>query len=106
MNYFQGYDIEARRKAKMNSDDRVIVIKPMEGKNVLSSTGMVDNRLFSGENKLHGIWDNVRGNWYLKYEIGGLPEGLRDNRFTTFSELLNYTKEYFRKRNIEVVSVE
>lgn len=99
-----GYDIEARKKAKMRDDDRVIVIKPMEDKKVLSSTGNVDTRLFTGENKLHAIYDVPRGFWSLKYEIGGLPEPLKQ-RFTHFSELLKYVTHYYKTRNIEVVKV-
>lgn len=103
MNYFQGYDIESRRKAKMNSDDRIFVLKPMEGKPTLSSSGMVDNRLFTGENKLHAIYDYQRGTWTIKFDLGGPPEALKNQRFTHFSDLLAFVKKYYKSRNVDVV---
>ena len=98
------YDPEARRKEKMKSDDRVIVIKPMDGKQTISSTGLVDKRLFTGENKLHAHWDNRTGMWSLHYDIGGLPPALKGS-WTMFSELEKHVRAYFKTRNIEVVEI-
>lgn len=98
------YDVEARREAKMHSDVRVLVLKPMEGKKTLSSTGAVDPRLFNGENVLRAIYDNSTGMWNLKYDDGMLPGGLKQ-RFTQFSELLSHTRQYFRTRNVEIEEI-
>jgi hypothetical protein len=98
------YDVEDRRKNKMKSDDRVLILKPMEGKTALSAAGAVDKRLFNGENKLHAIYDEVKGNWYMKYDMGGLPGGLQ-GQFTLFSELLATAKSYFKKRYVDIVEV-
>lgn len=98
------YDIENRRKAKMHSDHRVIGLKPMDGKKARDAAGMVDSRLFNGENKLHANYIDRTGMWKLHYDVGSLPGGLQ-MAFTTFSDLLTHVKNYFRKRNVEVTDV-
>ncbi len=85
--------------------DRVIVLKPMEGKDVLSSKGVIDNRIFSGENKLHAILDPKNTLWSFRLDHGGLPEPLK-GRFTNFEKALAHAIEYFKKRNIAFVRVE
>lgn len=101
---FSLYDPEARRKEKMKSDDRVIMLRPMEGKQTISSTGLVDKRLFTGENKLHACWESRTGMWHLHYEIGALPPALK-GAWTLFSELETHVRSYFKSRNIEVVEI-
>lgn len=81
------------------SNDVVIVLKPIEGKNMLSSKGLIDNRLFSGENALHAIQDPQVGLWYLKYDKGIIPEEFKQ-KFTNFNLLMDFVEEYFKKRNI------
>ena len=101
------YDITNREKtesAKMRSYDRVILLKPMEGKEVLSSTGKVDPRLFDGGNKLHGIYNVNTGLWELKVENGSIAGGLQ-GQFSDFERLLIHVTSYFNRRNIEVVGV-
>lgn len=98
------YDVEERRKSKMKSDDRVLVLKPVEGKQTLASDGSVDKRLFTGENNLHAIYDEVSGVWSMKYDKGAIPGGLQ-GRFTLFSELLSTARSYFNKRNVGIVEV-
>ena len=88
-----------------NPSDRVLVLKVKDGKAPLTSTGLVDNRLFSGENNLHGVMDPQSCLWSFKYEMGGLPPALKDQKFTSFSVLKRYAEEYFKKRNIEIVEV-
>ena len=100
----QLYDVEARRKQKMKSDDRLIILKPIDGKKTLSSTGMPDKRLFTGENKLHAVLDLRTGMWHLHYEIGALPGGLKGN-WTLFSELEKHVRAYFKSRNVEVTEI-
>lgn len=101
---YTSYDINAREQEKMHTLDRIIVLKPMEGKKVLSSTGNVDNRLFTGENRLHAIYDINTGFWYLRYDVGTLPETL-DVKFSEMTPLLDFIRNYFMKRNVEIVEV-
>ena len=89
---------------KERKTDRILVIKPIEGKSTLSSTGLVDPRLFTGENKLHAIMDTRNTLWYLKLDSGGLAEPLKQ-RFKTFDSLLSYTKRYFDKRNLQITEI-
>jgi hypothetical protein len=98
------YDIEARRKNKMNSDDRVLVLRTMEGKKATDSAGKIDPRLFTGENRLHAIFDPRTGMWNMRYETGGLPGALQE-KFLEFSQLEEAARKYFKTRNVEVVDV-
>lgn len=89
---------------KLKSDDRLLVVKPMEGYKPLSSTGLVDPRLFSGENRLHAK-KNAQGTlWEMKYDAGSVPELLKV-KFTTFDQLYDYAKKYFNKRQLDIVEV-
>lgn len=91
-------------ESKMRSPDRVLVLKVMDGKKVLSNGGFSDPRLFSGENKLHAMMDPQTCMWKLKYDMGTLPEPLKGT-FTGFRALKQYVQSYFEKRNIEIVEV-
>jgi hypothetical protein len=94
----------AQNIVKMRSDDRIIVLKPQEGKHTLSSSGMVDNRLFTGDNKLHAKLDKHFMLWSLQQEKGLLPQDLKQ-RWTSFDKCLDYVRTYFNRRNIDVVEV-
>lgn len=89
---------------KIKKDDRILVLKQREGVKTLSSTGLVDSRLFTGENNLHVIKEINSNNWYFKYDSGGLPEALKQ-KFTTFGIAYAYAKKYFEKRNIYITEV-
>jgi len=91
-------------RATMRSEDRILVLKTIEGKNTLNSLGTIDNRLFTGDNRLHAIQDPKTTMWSLKYDHGGLQEALKQ-RFTNFKSLIDFTRDYFLKRNIEIVEV-
>ncbi len=84
--------------------DIVFKLKPMEGKKPTSASGLVDNRLFTGENNLHAVMDTQYSLWYLKYDNGAVPPPLQQ-RFTSFSKLLNFVTDYYSKRNIEITEV-
>lgn len=84
----------------MNSDDRVFTIKPKEGTSSKTSTGLIDNRLFKGGNALHAVQDSATLLWTLKYEIGGLPEGLKNQKWSKFDLLLQDVVRYFDKRGL------
>lgn len=98
------YDIEERRRGKMKSDDRILVLKPMEGKPTLTAEGTVDKRLFKGENNLHALYDVYTGSWKMAYDMGGLPGGLQ-GKFTTFNELVTTARNYFSRRNVEITEI-
>jgi hypothetical protein len=93
-----------QESSKERNTDRILILKPIEGKAPISSTGLVDTRLFSGENKLHAIQDPTNLLWSFKYESGGLPNPLQQ-RFTNFTTLLDFATKYFKKRNVEIVEV-
>lgn len=99
------YDTEARRRSKMHSNERKLILKVIDNKKPLSSTGNVDNRLFNGENNIRAIYDDRFGMWGLKYDAGAVPGGLQQ-KFTSFEALLNYVKTYFQTRNVEVIGLE
>ncbi len=102
------YNIAERQElelTKMRSYDRVILLKPMEGKEVISSTGKVDPRLFNGGNRLHAVYNVNTGLWDLKVENGSIAGGLQGS-FSDFEALLIYVTSYFNRRNIEVTGVQ
>ena len=93
-------------KAKMKSDDRVLVLRPMEGKSALTTGGMTDNRLFKegGGNRLHAVRDPNTSLWKLYYDQGALPPKLQI-RFTSFNKLMTYVNNYYHKRNLHVANI-
>ena len=76
-----------------------LVPRDGEGKNTI---GLIDRRLFTGENKLHGIVDKQTMLWYLKYDQGILPQQLQQ-RFTGIRPMVKMLTDYFNKRNIDVI---
>lgn len=94
-------DFKGKADKIQNSDDRLIKISPMEGFNPESEAGLVDKRLFQGDNKLHATIDPQTSLWSLKYEKGGLPEPLKQ-KFTSYKKLMETVKHYFNKRKLKV----
>jgi hypothetical protein len=95
----------AEAETNLRSTDRVLSVEPIDGKAPLSSLGMVDHRLFTGEQKLHLKMDPQTCLWYFQYANNGLlPEPLK-GRFTGFKAGLKFAEEYFKKRNIKVTQV-
>jgi hypothetical protein len=93
----------AENIVKMRSDDRILVLKPRDDK-PLTTTGLVDRRLFSGENKLHAKLDKHHHLWYLQMDAGLLAEPLKQ-KWTSFQKLLEFVTGYFDRRNIDVTEV-
>lgn len=91
-------------ESKMRSQDRVLVLSVIDGKDARGTTGLVDTNLFAGTNKLHAKMDPQTSFWYMQYEKGILPEPLKQ-RFTSFKILLKFVEEYFKRRNIEIKEV-
>jgi len=92
-------------KQKNRSEDRVLVLKVMEGKSPITTGGMADKRIFSGEPNLHAIRGPFDNLWRLRYIHGVLPRPFQQS-WTSFSSLLDFAKGYFAKRNIEIVEVQ
>lgn len=90
-------------ESKMRLPDRVLVIQPIEGK-PLATNGIMDKRLFTGENKLHAVMDSQTSLWKLKYDMGGVPSALT-GVFTSFAAAKKHAQDYFKSRNVEIVEV-
>jgi len=91
--------------AKTNRlDTRTLVLVRIDDKAPISSTGLIDNRLFTGESKLYAIKDPQTSMWNFKYDNGALPVELRQ-RFTGFQRLYKYAENYFAKRNVRIKEV-
>jgi hypothetical protein len=84
--------------------DRILVLRPMEGKTALSTKGEPDKRLFTGENKMHAIMDPQTLLWSVKMDSGSVHQPLKQ-KFTSFGKLLEFVKQYLATRNIEVVEI-
>jgi hypothetical protein len=90
---------------KNKTTDRILVLAKLdEGKGTKNTQGLVDNRLFTGENKLHAIADIQTMQWFLRYDSGILPEPLKQ-RFTSFTKLMQFVTEYYKRRNIKIEKV-
>lgn len=76
----------------------------MKDRPPVDNAGMIDKRLFSGENNLLALKDPVYDLWYIRYEHGTIPEELRQS-FTSFTMLFKHAKTFFNKRNIEISEV-
>jgi len=92
------------KETKERSSDRILVLKVIDRKLPLDSTGMVDRRLFTGINKLHAIMDSQTCLWHFKYDMGILPHQLKQN-FTSFKKLKTHADLYFKTRNVEIKEV-
>lgn len=89
---------------KNASADRILVLKPIEGLDPKHTSGKVDPRLFTGENKLHARMDPEYGHWFVQYEMG-TPALSLQQRWTSFNRLVNHLTEYFKQRNIYIAEI-
>jgi hypothetical protein len=89
---------------KQRKTDRVLVLRPMEGKDPKDSSGKIDKRLFSGENNLHIVMNPATLLWGFKYDSGGLQETLKQS-FTSYDKAFEHAKGYFERRNVQIVEV-
>jgi len=97
---------QAANDPKMRSDDRIIVLRPIKGKNTLNSIGLVDHRLLKGDStsRLHAKLDPT-GLWYLFMDNGGkVPESM-SGKWTRWDDCIRDLTAYFKKRNIEIIEV-
>lgn len=89
---------------KYHSDDRTFTFKAIEGKEQLRTSGLVDTRIFTGENKLIAHKEEDTGLWVLKYKSGIVPPVFKQ-RFTSFKMAVKFAQDYFMKRGFEIVEV-
>lgn len=89
---------------QFKSDDRSFTFKPVEGLRQTSSTGMIDKKIFTGENKLIAHKEEDTGLWVLKYENGIVPGSFKQ-RFTSFNMAYKFAKTYFYKRGYDIVEI-
>ena len=86
------------------SADRILELSVIDGKKPLSSSGLIDPRLFNGDQKLHAVMDPQTSLWSFKYSEGILPQPLKGT-FTGFTALRKFAEDYFKKRNIEIKEI-
>lgn len=91
-------------ESKMLNPDRVLVLVPIEGTKPRTSTGMIDPKLFTGENKVHVIKEPQTNFWYFKYEQGSVPEPLKC-KFTGFKQALKHAELYYGTRNLQITEI-
>jgi hypothetical protein len=84
-------------------NDITFKLRPKTG-GAAGSTGMVDKQLFTGGNTLHAILDRQTMLWGLTYENGVLPQALQQ-RFTGLTPLYKTVKDYYDKRNVDIVEI-
>jgi hypothetical protein len=86
------------------SNDRILILKPIDGTNSSSSKGLIDNRLFTGGNRLHAVMDEQTCLWSFRYDHGFVPQDLKQ-QWTSFQGAMKAAKVYFLNRNVEVKEV-
>lgn len=89
---------------KEKKTDRIAILRPIAGTKSVSSTGLVDPRLFKGENRLHIVKEEQTNMWFFRYDQGATPEPLKQ-KFTSFKMALAHATEYYKSRNVEIVEV-
>lgn len=87
------------------STDRILQLSPIDGMAPKSVTGLLDPRLFTGEQKLHVKMDDQTCLWYFQYSNNGLlPEPLK-GKYTGFRAAIKFAESYFAKRNVKITQV-
>lgn len=84
--------------------DIVLKLKVIDGEKPLSSLGMVDKRLFTGDNKLHLKYNHQTHLYYYELDSGVLPQPLKQN-FTSMQFAIEFAKDYYARRNVEVYEI-
>lgn len=96
------FDLEENPKHR--KDVRILVLKQIEGKQKLNSSGMVDNRLFTGENNLSAIRNPQTSHWSLRLNHGIIQQSLKGS-FTSFKACLEHARDYYSRRGVEITEV-
>lgn len=89
----------------VKSTDRVLSLAVIDGEKPKSSTGLVDTRLFTGEQELRLTMDPQTCLWHFQYSKSGLlPEALK-GQYTGFKAAMKFAENYFKSRNIKITQV-
>lgn len=90
---------------KNRKTDIQFILRPKQGKAGGKAVyGSVDSRLFNGGNTLHAVMDTQTCLWSLKYDSGTIPEAFKQ-RFTGYTKLLNFVRDYYARRDVEIVDI-
>lgn len=89
---------------KVRSNDRILMLEAIDGKTPLRASGLIDQKIFTGENRLHAVMDEQTSLWKLKYEKGIVPP-VFDQRFTSFTKLMDFVTPYMKRRNLKISEV-
>lgn len=81
--------------------DRVLVLEQL---NPGKDTGMLDPRVFKGENALHLVMDAQTTMWRFRMEHGLVPAQLK-NKYTDFKSAMRHAESYFNMKNIRIKEV-
>lgn len=91
--------------SNLRATDRTLVLQPIEGQKPLSTAGLPDPRLFTGEQGVKVKMDPQNCLWYFQYTNKGiLPEALK-GVFTSFGAAYRHAENYFKKRNVKISAV-
>lgn len=92
-------------QSNLRASDRTLVLEQIEGKKPLSTAGLPDPRLFSGEQGVKVVMDPQTCLWHFQYTNKGLlPEALK-GAFTSFGAAHRHAENYFNKRNVKITAV-
>lgn len=93
------------QESNLRSSDRVLSLSVIDGEKAKSSTGLLDTRLFTGEQQLRLKMDSQTCLWFFQYTNNGiLPEPLK-GKYTGFKAGLKTAEDYFKKRNIQITDI-
>lgn len=92
-------------ESRLRSPDRVLKLEIIDGQKPKSASGMVDSRLFQGDdNRIHIIMDLETSLWSIRYDKGNVPPAL-SGQYTGFKQAFDHVKKYFENRNIKITQV-
>lgn len=97
------FDIQDQSSSKMRSSKRAFVLEAINGRPE-DTSGMVDKRLFTGENNLNAVMNEQTTLWSLQYDKGIVPEPLKQ-QFTSFKKAKDFVEGYFRRRKIRIKEI-
>lgn len=93
----------APQATKMHSNDRILSLTPINEK-ATDVKGMIDKRLFTGENTLHAMQGPGDTLWSLRYDKGIVPNELKQ-KFTSFQAMYKFASQYYAKRHVAIKEI-
>lgn len=93
-------------ETNIRSSDRILSLEVIDGKQAKSSTGLIDTRLFTGDQQLHLKMDPQTTLWYFQYSNSAILPGQLQGRFTSFKPAMKHAEDYFKKRNVRITRVD